>query len=543
MNMKYIKNRSRFLRESADIKDDALDILADNDKGQDPVLQDNLEKLDKVETTNPVVVRFGPSPTGMLHIGGIRTALYNYLFAKKHGGKFVLRIEDTDQKRFVPAAEEYIKKALEWVGIQPDEDPWKGGPNGPYRQSERDYTKHTQTLLDSGHAYYSFDTEEEMAAQKQKDPHFTYNSKTRTGLRNSLTLPKEEVDKLLSDKTPYVIRFKVPGDVSVSFDDIIRGNVTINSNQIDDKILIKSSGMVSYHMANVCDDHDMGVTHVLRGEEWVNSTPFHCLLYEAFGWKKPQFAHLPAILRPDGRGKLSKRDGLKYGIPVFPFGGEGVDDKGDVVKYKGFQDEGFDPDVVVNFLLLLGWAPSDGKEVFSMAEMISDFSLERVHKAGARFDIDKAKWFNSQYLQGRSDEDLLQHIESGEDIHKYSPEKISLIVDLCKKRSTFKKDMQVVADIFFKPVSLTEENMKSFTDDYKKVFTEFVSKADSINWDKAEDIKQTVHDICTEKGVKMGKIMPALRLSITGGVPGPDLATCLSVLGKAESLKRINNSL
>ena len=543
MNMKYIKGRSRFLRENVDIKDDSLDILANNDKGQDPDLQDNLEKLDKVETSSPVVVRFGPSPTGMLHIGGIRTALYNYLFAKKHGGKFVLRIEDTDQKRFVPAAEEYIKKSLEWVGIHPDEDPWKGGPNGPYRQSERDYTKHTQTLLDSGNAYYSFDTEEEMAVQKQKDPHFTYNSKTRDGLRNSLTLPKEEVDQLISSKTPYVIRFKVPGDVSVSFDDIIRGNVTINSNQIDDKILIKSSGMVSYHMANVCDDHDMGVTHVLRGEEWVNSTPFHCLLYEAFGWKKPQFAHLPSILRPDGRGKLSKRDGLKYGIPVFPFGGEGVDDKGEVVKYKGFQDEGFDPDVVVNFLLLLGWAPSDGKEVFSMAEMISDFSLERVHKAGARFDIDKAKWFNSQYLQGRSDEDLLKDIESGEDIHKYSPEKISMIVDLCKKRSTFRKDMQVVADIFFKPVSLTEDNMKSFTDDYKNVFTDFVSNADSINWDKVEDIKQAVHDICTEKGVKMGKIMPALRLSVTGGVPGPDLATTMFILGKDETVNRIKKSI
>lgn len=541
--MKYIKDRGRFLRESAEIKDDALDILVNNDKSQDPVLKDNLEKLDKVETTKPVVVRFGPSPTGMLHIGGIRTALYNYLFAKKHGGKFVLRIEDTDQKRFVSAAEEYIKKALEWVGIHPDEDPWKGGPNGPYRQSERDYTKHIKTLIDSGHAYYSFDTEEEMADQKQKDPHFTYTSKTRDSLRNSLSLSKEEVDKLLSDKTPYVIRFKVPADVSVSFNDIIKDNVTVNSNQIDDKILIKSSGMVSYHMANVCDDHDMGVTHVLRGDEWVNSTPFHCLLYDAFGWDKPQFAHLPPILRPDGRGKLSKRDGLRYGIPVFPFGGEGTDDKGEPVKYKGFEDEGHDPDALVNFLLLLGWAPSDGKEVFSMAEMISDFSLERVHKAGARFDIDKAKWFNSQYLQGRSDEDLLKSIETGEDINKYSSEKISLIVDLCKKRSTFKKDMQVVADIFFKPVTLTEDNMKSFSEDYKKVFTEFVSNADSVDWSSAESIKHSIHDICNENGVKMGKIMPSLRLSVTGGVPGPDLATTMFILDKDESVSRIKNSL
>lgn len=536
--MKWIKDRKKFLES---IKDDSLDILSNNDQGQDPKLQDNLEKLDKVETSNPVVVRFGPSPTGMLHIGGIRTALYNYLFAKKHGGKFILRIEDTDQKRFVPAAEEYIKKALEWVGIVPDEDPWKGGPNGPYRQSERDYTKHTKTLLDSGHAYYAFDTEEEMAVHKQKDPHFTYNSKTREGLRNSLTLSKEEVEKLLADNTPYVIRFKVPANINVSFDDIIRGNVAINSNQIDDKILIKSSGMVSYHMANVCDDHDMGVTHVLRGEEWVNSTPFHCLLYEAFGWNKPQFAHLPAILRPDGRGKLSKRDGLKYGIPVFPFGGEGVDDKGQTVRYKGFQDEGFDPDVVINFLLLLGWAPSDGKEIYSMAEMISDFSLDRVHKAGARFDVDKAKWFNSQYLQTRSDDELLKSIDQG-NIYQYSPDKLSMIVDLCKKRSSLKTEMQIVANIFFKPVILQDTDIQSLSSEYKQVFISFLDKVDNIEWE-ADKIKQLIHDICVELKVKMGKVMPSLRLAITGGVPGPDLMTTMFILGKEESIDRIKSSL
>jgi glutamyl-tRNA synthetase len=486
-----------------------------------------------------IVTRFAPSPTGFLHCGGIRTALYNYLFAKQNGGKMILRIEDTDEKRFDPEAEDYIKRALEWVGITADEDPWKGGPNGPYRQSERDYSNHVKTLLDSDQAYYSFDTEMDIKLLKDTDQYFTYNFKTRGKLKNSLNLSKEEVNDLLSKGHAYTIRFKVPENTDVSFTDIIRGDVSINSNQIDDKILIKSTGMVSYHMANVCDDHDMGVTHVLRGEEWIASTPFHILLYKAFGWDVPQFAHLPSILRPDGKGKLSKRDGVKYGIPVFPFGGEGLDDRGNVVKYKGFKDEGFDPDAVTNFLLLLGWAPNDDRELYSIDEMISDFSLDRVHKSGARFDIDKAKWFNSSYLQNRSDVELLNHIDCGGD-YTYDSDKLSLIVDLCKKRSTFKTDMQVVADIFFKPVVLTDKS--SLSDDYKKVFVDFVSKADKIDW-LPENIKQLIYDICAENGVKMGKIMPSLRLAVTGGVPGPDLMTTLYILGKDESLSRVLQTL
>lgn len=539
--MRFLKKRMEFLNESDQIKSNALDILSNNDDNQNPIVKNNLEKLDVVSINKPVVVRCGPSPTGKAHIGFLRTVLYNYLFAKQNNGKMILRIEDTDEKRFDPEAEDYIKRALEWVGITADEDPWKGGPNGPYRQSERDYSNHVKTLLDSGQAYYSFDTEMDIKLLKDTDQYFTYNFKTRGKLKNSLNLSKEEVNDLLSKGHAYTIRFKVPENTDVSFTDIIRGDVSINSNQIDDKILIKSTGMVSYHMANVCDDHDMGVTHVLRGEEWIASTPFHILLYKAFGWDIPQFAHLPSILRPDGKGKLSKRDGLKYGIPVFPFGGEVVDDKGNVVKYKGFKDEGFEPDAVVNFLLLLGWAPSDGTELYKIADMISQFSIDRVHKAGARFDMDKAKWFNSVYVQSKSDEELLQHIDMG-DTYTYNADKLSMIVDLCKKRSTFKGDMQVVADIFFKPVVLSDKDKSSLSDDYKKVFTEFLTKVDTIDWD-VEKVKQLIYDICQEHKIKMGKVMPSLRLSVTGGVPGPDLMTTMFILGKDESISRIKNSL
>lgn len=500
--------------------------------------------MDNINTfvpDKPVVVRFGPSPTGFLHIGGIRTALYNYLFAKKHGGKFILRIEDTDEKRFNGEAEDYIRKALDWVGITTDEDPWKGGDNGPYRQSERDYTKYAQFLVDAGHAYYSFDTEDDIAVERAKDKYFSYNAKTRGSLKNSLNLSKNEVDALLASGTPYVIRFKVPADTTVTFDDIVHKNVSINSNQLDDKVLIKSTGMVSYHMANVCDDHDMGVTYVLRGEEWVNSTPFHILLYTAFGWDMPTFAHLPAILKPDGKGKLSKRDGIKLGIPVFPFGGEGVDDNGTVIKYKGFKDEGYDPEAVVNFLLMLGWAPDNDKEVYKMDDMIKDFSLDRVHKAGAKFDINKAKWFNATHVQNASDDVLLNHIDKG-NTYTYSDDKLSLIVDLCKKRSSFKSDMQTVADIFFKPLILTDKDKDGISPDFKTIFTLFLDKVDTIDF-TVDGLNQTIADLCTDNGVKMGKIMPSLRMALTGNVPGPDLKTTMVILGKDETVNRIKNSL
>ncbi len=539
--MKYVKSRDKFLTENKDqMKDDALHILATNDGEQSPDVQKSLDALDSIEPGSKVVTRFAPSPTGFLHIGGVRTALYNYLFAKKHGGIFYVRIEDTDQKRFVGDAEKYIQDALDWCGIEPDYAPWKGGPNGPYRQSERDYTKHTQTLLDKGMAYYAFDTEEEMNKVRSENPHFAYDAKTRMSMRNSLSLSKEEVDELLSKNTPFVIRFKTPENRVVIVNDIIRGEVSLNTNQTDDKVLVKSNGIPTYHMANVCDDHDMGTTHVIRGEEWLPSTPLHLMLYEAFGWTPPVFAHLPLILNPDGKGKLSKRKALSMGIPAFPMGGEGEDDKGNVVKYLGFKDEGYEPEAMLNFLVLLGWSPTDSQELMSMADMISKFELGHVHKAGARFDIDKAKHFNQQHINVyRGDEEILNHIDMGSD-YKYSPENLSKIVDICKKRAVFAKDLQSVADIFFKPVVLTDK--KLFTDDYKKVFSDFSENISGIDWN-AESIKQSIFDTCNKHSVKMGKVMPALRMSVAGGVSGPDLVSTMEILGKEESLKRIQNSL
>ena len=539
--MKYIKSRDKFLSENKDqMKDDALHILATHDDGQSPDVQKSLDALDSTEPSGKVVTRFAPSPTGFLHIGGVRTALYNYLFAKKHGGIFYVRIEDTDQKRFVGDAEKYIQDALEWCGIEPDYAPWKGGPNGPYRQSERDYSEHIQTLLNKGMAYYAFDTEEDMAKVRAENAHFAYDAKTRMSMKNSLSLSKEEVDGLLANKTPYVIRFKTPENRTITVTDIIRGEVSLNTNQTDDKVLVKSNGIPTYHMANVCDDHDMGTTHVIRGEEWLPSTPLHIMLYEAFGWKAPVFAHLPLILNPDGKGKLSKRKALALGIPAFPMGGEGEDDKGNTVKYLGFKDEGFEPEAMLNFLVLLGWSPTDANEVMTMADMISKFELSNVHKAGARFDVDKAKHFNQQHLNVyRSDEDILKHVDMGDTYH-YSKENLSKIVDICKKRAVFSKDLQSVADIFFKPIVIKETDIKLLTDDYKKVFNEFISR--DVVW-TAENIKQTIHDICQEMGVKMGKVMPALRVAITGGVPGPDLVSTMEILGEPESELRIKNSL
>ena len=537
--MKYIKSRDKFVSENKDvIKDDALDILANNSDGQDPSVKDTLKKLDGVEPGEKVVTRFAPSPTGFLNIGGIGTALYNYLFAKKHGGTFLVRIEDTDQKRFVGEAEEYIKNALDWCGIVPDYSPWQGGPHAPYKQSERDYSKETQFLLDNGLAYYAFDTEADLTKARETNPNFAYDAKSRMSMRNSLALPKEEVDKLMASKAPYVIRFKVPENKTVTFTDIVRGEVTFNTNQTDDKVLVKSNGIPTYHMANVCDDHNMEITHVIRGEEWLPSTPLHILLYDAFGWNKPKFAHLPLLLNPDGKGKLSKRKALSYGFPVFPMGGEGEDDKGNMVKYKGFKDEGYESDALINFLLLLGWNPGDNRELMTMAEMISDFSLSHVHKAGARFDIEKAKWFNKEYVSKvRPNEDLLNSVDFG-DSH-YDDDTKLRILNMAKERSHFRKDMQAVVDLFTKPVIVPDADKAKISQDFKTVFSDFVNR--NIEW-SPEVIKQSIYDICTEKGVKMGKVMPGLRTALVN-VPGPDLITTMDILGKDESIRRIKNLL
>jgi glutamyl-tRNA synthetase len=536
--MKYIKSRGRYLSENKEvIKDDALSVLADNSNDQSSEVKDILQSLDDASISGKVVTRFAPSPTGFLHIGGIRTALYNYLFAKKHNGIFFVRIEDTDQKRFVKEAEEYIKEALDWCGIDADYAPWKGGPNGPYRQSERDYSKETKILLDKGMAYYAFDTEKDLEEARAKYPNFSYDAKTRMDMKNSLSLSKEEVDKFIESGMPYVIRFKTTENQTIKFTDIVRGDVSFNTNQTDDKVLIKSNGIPTYHMANVCDDYNMGVTHVIRGEEWLPSTPLHILLYEAFGWRKPQFAHLPLLLNPDGKGKLSKRKALKYDFPVFPMGGEGEDETGKMVKYKGFKDEGYEADALLNFLLLLGWSPSDDREMLSIADMISEFDLNKVHKAGARFDIEKAKWFNQQYVsKNRDKEELMKHIDTSGDF-EYDDEKMDMIISLAKERSTFVKDMSVITNIFFKPISIDKTKI---TEEYKKVFS--VYDVDSVEWN-IEAIKQSIFDKCNEVGVKMGKVMPSLRMALTGGIPGPDLITTIYILGKEESKKRIQDSL
>jgi nondiscriminating glutamyl-tRNA synthetase len=489
-----------------------------------------------------VVTRFSPSPTGFLHIGGIRTALYNYLFAKKNNGIFYLRIEDTDQKRYVEGAEEYIKDSLKWFGIEPDYSPWHGGPNGPYRQSERDYTTHIKTLLDNNMAYYAFDSDEGLSKSRSENPHFAYDSTTRMNMKNSLSLSKEEVDELLQSGIPYVIRFKTPENKTITFTDIIRGTVTFNSNQTDDKVLVKSNGIPTYHLANVCDDHDMGTTHVIRGEEWLPSTPLHVMLYESFGWDMPVFAHLPLILNPDGKGKLSKRKALSLGIPAFPLSGKGLDDKGNEVEYLGFKDEGYEPSSVLNFLALLGWTPEDEKELMNIEDMISKFDLNKVHKAGARFDIIKAKHFNQLHINNfKSNDELLKCIDKG-DIFSYTDSDLNRIVDISKERSVFSKDLQSVADIFFKDVEYSDDDktLKKIGNNHKKVFGDFITK--DIKWDN-ETIKQTIHDLCQVHDVKMGKTMPGLRVAITGDIPGPDLITTMEILGKEESFKRIKNTL
>lgn len=541
--MKWIKPRNKFVKEGKEVLNhDTLHILADHDQNQSPEMKDTLDKLDHESTSGKVVTRFAPSPTGFLHIGGVRTALYNYLFAKQHDGIFYIRIEDTDNKRFVGEAEEYIRKSLEWCGIIPDYAPWKPGPHGPYRQSERDYTKETEYLINKGMAYMAFDTEVEMNDARSQNPNFAYDAKTRMSMRNSLSLSSEEVRRLLDAKTPYTVRFKTEPDRTITFTDIIRGEVSFNTNQTDDKVLVKSNGIPTYHMANVCDDHNMETTHVIRGEEWLPSTPLHIMLYEAFGWTPPKFAHLPLILNPDGKGKLSKRKALSMGIPAFPMGGEGVDDKGKTVKYLGFKDEGFEADAVVNFLSMIGWTPKDNKELLTMSELISQFKLGDVHKAGARYDIDKAKYFNTLHLtMNRENRDLLSQVDLG-DTYQYNDENLDKIINLAKKRSTFAKDMQTVVNVFTKPVVLSDKDKASISPDFKTVMQDFVDSSSISSW-SGEAFKQAISDICDSKSIKMGKIMPSLRMALTGNVPGPDLMTTAEILGKDETINRLKQSL
>ncbi|MFV0305841.1 MAG: glutamate--tRNA ligase [Moheibacter sp.] len=490
-------------------------------------------------------VRFAPSPTGPLHIGGVRTALFNYLFAKHHGGKFLLRIEDTDQNRFVEGAEQYIIDALNWLGLTPDEGVGFGGNYAPYRQSERKdiYAQYVQQLIESNYAYYAYDTPEELSklrseAEKQGET-FIYNTHNRNQLNNSLSLTKQEIEKKITSGEPYVIRFKIPENQTVLLDDLIRGKISIDSNTLDDKILYKSDGMPTYHFANIVDDHLMKITHVIRGEEWLPSLALHELLYKAFDWEAPKFAHLPLILKPEGKGKLSKRDGDKHGFPVFPLEwktGEGI--------AKGYREEGYLPEAVVNMLALLGWNPGTEQEIFAMEELIAQFLLEKVSKSGARFNPEKAIWFNHQYIQQKPPEGLLPEFKqilkenSVEALDEFNLK----IIDLLKERANFVKDIFTQGEFFYKAPSLYDEKAvkKAWKEDTKELIAPFSDELEQLNLFNHKTIHETIQNFVNQKEIGFGKLMMPVRLAMVGSLQGPDIPLIMELLGKEEVLKRLD---
>ncbi len=494
--------------------------------------------------SQPTRVRFAPSPTGALHIGGVRTALYNYLLAKKLGGTMLLRIEDTDQTRFVEGAENYIIEALNWLGITIDEGIGVGGPHAPYRQSERKdiYKKYAQQLIDEDKAYYAFDTSEELDAMRQafeaQGSAFQYSAATRTRLKNSLTLSAEETKAKIEAGEPYVIRLKVPAKEEIRLKDLIRDWVHVHSSTIDDKVLMKSDGMPTYHLANVVDDHLMEITHVIRGEEWLPSAPLHVLLYRALGWEStmPQFAHLPLLLKPEGNGKLSKRDADLGGFPVFPLEWKNPDGS----TAKGFREEGYLKEAVTNFLAFLGWNPGTEQEMFSMQELIDSFTLERINKAGAKFDINKAKWFNQQYLKLRSDEELAKEYLSDIDV-----EKAVKIVHLFKERVTFPQEIASEAKALLQAPSSYDEAVvaSKWNDDAKRGIAAFKEALVGLDNFVADEIKHTLSAELEKLGIKMGKVMQMLRVTITGLGAGPDLMLSMEIMGKEEVIARLEKAL
>lgn len=506
---------------------------------------------------NKVRVRFAPSPTGALHIGGVRTALYNYLFARKMGGKMLLRIEDTDQTRFVPGAEEYILESLTWVGIHIDEGVHQGGPHAPYRQSERKpmYRQYAQQLVDSGKAYYAFDTPEELDAMRErlkaaKVATPQYNAITRNQMKNSLTLPEDEVKERLASGEPYVIRLKVPRKEEVRLNDLIRGWVMVHSSTIDDKVLMKSDGMPTYHLANVVDDHLMEITHVIRGEEWLPSAPLHVLLYQAFGWldTMPQFAHLPLLLKPDGNGKLSKRDADQLGFPIFPLDWNGIDYKtGEPVFSQGYRETGYLPEALINFLALLGWNPGTQQELFTMDDLVEAFSIERVGKAGVKFDINKAKWFNQQYLRAKPDSQLAQYLLTAlkENNISCTEEKAIKISHVMKERATFPNDLWTEAQYFFHaPEAYDAQVIQSkWNPEAAAIIGDFKEALQNVGELTADIVKNTLQTVLDKHGVKIGKVLQALRVTITGVGTGPDLMQIMEILGKQETTTRLESAL
>jgi glutamyl-tRNA synthetase len=500
-----------------------------------------------------VRVRFAPSPTGGLHLGGVRTVLYNYLFAKHHGGEFVLRIEDTDQNRFVPGAEEYIVQCLEWCGLNPDESPQAGGPYTPYRQSERKhyYYQYAQFLLDAGYAYYAFDTTEELEYMRDKfkndtNPSPQYDHFTRLDMRNSLSLPEAEVEELLGKGTPHVIRLKMPQNTVVKFHDLIRGNVAFDTSLVDDKVLLKADGMPTYHLAVVVDDYLMKITHAFRGEEWLPSAPVHILLWEYLGWKDlmPQWAHLPLILKPDGHGKLSKRDGDRLGFPVFAM--DWIDPKsGETIK--GFKERGFLPEAFVNLLALLGWNDGSGQEIFSLEELTQKFDISRVHKGGAKFDFEKAKWFNHQYIQTKTDQELAQLVLPflKEKEITTNEEFLEKFVGLLKDRCYLLTDFLEQGNFFFSaPLTWDFTGIKDKWNSSKTSFFEnWASDLDSITDWEHKSIELHFTDQLAASGLKKGDALLPLRIFLVGGKYGPGVFQIAELLGPDETRSRITNAL
>ena len=500
-----------------------------------------------------VRVRFAPSPTGPLHIGGVRTALYNYLFAKKNGGKMILRIEDTDQKRYVDGAEQYILDSLEWCGIHLDESIIHGGKYGPYRQSQRKeiYRPYAEQLVNNGFAYYAFDTAEELTLMRERmkkagvtSPQ--YNSVTRSTMKNSLSLSDDEVKKRLNNEEPYVIRIKMPRNQEVKLFDVIRGWVVVNTNKMDDKVIFKSDGMPTYHLANVVDDYLMKISHVIRGEEWLPSAPLHVLLYEYLGWKsqQPQFAHLPLLLKPDGNGKLSKRDGDRLGFPVFPLNWKNPA-TGEVSL--GYKEGGYLPEAFINMLAFLGWNPGTPQEIFSIDDLCETFTLDRVGKSGAKFDFDKTKWFNQQYLRSKSKLELAEMLQVILKKNDISAE-INYVANVCqqlKERATFIKDMWSEGKYYFQPPKSYDDKVirKKWDNDIKDILNELkIELAELVDF-SAENIETVFKLFLEKKKIKMGVLLPVLRVSLTGLAMGPSLFNIAELIGKKETLFRIDTAI
>jgi glutamyl-tRNA synthetase len=494
-----------------------------------------------------VRVRFAPSPTGPLHIGGVRTALFNYLFAKKNNGVFYLRIEDTDQNRFVPGAEAYIMEALEWLGIAPQETIGKNEKFGPYRQSERKelYKQYADQLLNTGWAYYAFDTPEALDLYRKQEEEqgktFIYNHHNREKLNTSLVISEEETAKKIANGEAYVIRFKTPVNETLHLKDIIRGDIKFETNLLDDKVLFKSDGMPTYHLANIVDDHLMETSHVIRGEEWLPSMPLHVLLYRAFGWEAPEFAHLPLILKPIGNGKLSKRDGDKMGFPVFPLEwktAEGIS--------SGYREKGYFPEAVVNFLALLGWNEGTEKELYQLEELVEAFDLNRVHKAGAKFDPEKNKWFNHQYLIKQKDEDLAKTFSPilAEKGIVVSEEIVTKIVSLVKERAHFVEEFWELSEFFFvAPTNYDEKATKNWKEETPDLMQSLITELDKIEEFKSENIETEIKDWMSKNEIGMGKIMQPFRLSLVGALKGPHLFDIVEIIGKEETKKRIEKAI